>query len=104
MKCIEVAVMSDMTEIVTALEQKVNKLLKRLEAEKQANIKLKAALEISEKSTKNLEIKVSDWEEKYETLKLANSMLGSNENKTEAKLKINTLIREIDACIAHLSE
>jgi hypothetical protein len=47
---------------------------------------------------------VSEWEEKYNALKLANSMLGSNENKTEAKLKINTLIRELDYCIAQLAE
>jgi hypothetical protein len=56
----------------------------------------------SEKETVNSS--VSEWEEKYNTLKLANSMLGSNTNKTEAKLKINTLIRELDHCIAQLSE
>jgi len=31
-------------------------------------------------------------------------MLGSSTDKTEAKLKINTLIRELDVCIAHLAE
>ena len=56
----------------------------------------------SEKETVNSS--VSEWEEKYNALKLANSMLGSNTNKTEAKLKINTLIRELDHCIAQLSE
>ena len=44
-----------------------------------------------------------EWEEKYQALKMANSMLGSNTNKTEAKLKINTLIRVLDDCIAQLS-
>ncbi len=56
----------------------------------------------SEKETVNTS--VSEWEEKYNALKLANSMLGSNTNKTEAKLKINTLIRELDHCIGQLSE
>ncbi len=45
-----------------------------------------------------------NWEEKYESLKIANSMLGSEENKRETKLKINALIREIDHCIVQLSE
>jgi hypothetical protein len=40
----------------------------------------------------------------YETLKIANSLLGSDNNKRETKLKINSLIREIDYCIAQLSD
>jgi len=39
-----------------------------------------------------------------DTLKMANSLLGSDENKRETKLKINSLIREIDYCIAQLSD
>jgi hypothetical protein len=44
------------------------------------------------------------WEEKYEALKIANSILGSDENKRETKLKINALIRDIDHCIAQLAD
>jgi hypothetical protein len=40
----------------------------------------------------------------YEALKIANSLLGSEENKRDTKLKINSLIREIDYCIAQLSD
>jgi hypothetical protein len=40
----------------------------------------------------------------YETLKIASSLLGSDENKRDTKLKINSLIREIDYCIAQLSD
>ena len=47
---------------------------------------------------------VEEWEERYKSLKLANSMLGSETNKTEAKLKINQLIRELDHCIVQLAE
>jgi hypothetical protein len=35
---------------------------------------------------------------------MVNSLLGSDENKRETKLKINSLIREIDYCIAQLSD
>ena len=47
---------------------------------------------------------ISEWSDRYETLKTANAMLGSDENKRETKLKINSLIRDIDHCIAQLSE
>jgi hypothetical protein len=39
-----------------------------------------------------------------ESLKMANSLLGGDENKRDTKLKINSLIREIDYCIAQLSD
>ena len=39
-----------------------------------------------------------------ESLKIAKSLLGSDENKRDTKLKINSLIREIDYCIAQLSD
>jgi len=49
-------------------------------------------------------MQISAWEDKYEALKIANTMLGSDDNKRETKLKINALIRDIDHCIAQLSD
>ncbi len=96
--------MSDVTQIVDSLENKISKLLHKYEVLKQTNLKLTQELAVSEKTMINQNKFILEWEEKYEALKLANSMLGSSETKTEAKLKINTLIREIDYCIAQLSD
>lgn len=96
--------MSGIIEIVDSLENRVSKLLHKIEVLKQTNSRLTEELAMMEQSQAGLEQSLRDWEAKYNSLKLANSMLGSNENKTEAKLKINTLIREIDQCIAQLSE
>ncbi|MGJ8738853.1 hypothetical protein [Zobellia laminariae] len=96
--------MSELVKVVDSLENKISKLLHKLEVLHQSNTRLQEELnEIKEDKDKVLD-SVSMWEEKYNSLKLANSMLGSNTNKTEAKLKINTLIRELDYCIAQLSE
>jgi len=97
-------VMSELIQIVDSLENKVSKLLHRLEVLGDANRNLENELMMIKSKQENVSKTVSDWEEKYNSLKLANSMLGSNTNKTEAKLKINTLIRELDHCIAQLSE
>ena len=43
-------------------------------------------------------------QQKYQALKLAQALLGSDETKTEAKLKIGRLIREIEQCIVQLSQ
>ena len=96
--------MSAMIELVDSLENKVSKLLHQLEVQQQLNQKLTEELRDSNRRNKQLQTSIEEWEEKYRSLKLAKSMLGSNESKTEAKLKINTLIREIDLCIAQLSE
>lgn len=96
--------MSELIKIVDSLENKISKLLHKLELLSQANTKLEGELHSIKNHHQNVQNSVSEWEEKYKSLKLANSMLGSNTNKTEAKLKINTLIRELDHCIAQLAE
>ncbi|SDL92691.1 hypothetical protein [Kriegella aquimaris] len=96
--------MSELVEIVDSLENKISKLLHKLELLNQTNRKLEHELISIRNDQNSVRNSVVEWEEKYNSLKLANSMLGSNTNKTEAKLKINTLIRELDQCIAQLAE
>ena len=45
-----------------------------------------------------------EQQHKYQALKVAQALLGSDETKTEAKLKISRLIREIEQCIVQLSQ
>ena len=96
--------MSKIEEIVDALENKISKILHKQEVLKQTNAKLTEQLEEQRQELLNQQEEIASWAEKYETLKIANSMLGSDENKRETKLKINALIREIDHCIGQLSE
>lgn len=96
--------MSELVEIVDSLENKISKLLHKLELLNQAKIKLEKELVSLKNDCDIAENSVLEWEEKYKSLKLANTMLGSDANKTEAKLKINTLVRELDYCIAQLAE
>lgn len=104
MKRVEICTMSELVEIVDSLENKISKLLHKLEVLQRTNSALEGQLQEARNRNDQTNQAVSEWEEKYRSLKLANSMLGSNTNKTEAKLKINTLIRELDHCIAQLAE
>lgn len=96
--------MSNLTEIVDSLESKIGQVLARQEELKEANLKLEA--EIDNLKAKNLqyEQEIAIWSEKNQSLKLANSLLGSDQYKRDTKLKINALIREIDQCIVQLSQ
>ena len=96
--------MSKIEDIVDALENKISKVLHKNEVLKQTNVKLSEQLEEQQQKLLNQQEELASWADKYETLKIANSMLGSDDNKRETKLKINALVREIDQCITQLSE
>ena len=95
--------MSQIEDIVDALENKISKVLHKVEVLKQANSKLEAALDTSSQELQDQKQHLVVWQDKYEALKIANSMLGSDKNKRETKLKINALIRDIDHCIGQLA-
>lgn len=96
--------MSQIEDIVNTLEKKISIMLKRHESLNQECLKLKQELKQYQNEISSHKQELNKWQEDYETLKIANSLLGSDESKRETKLKINTLIREIDHCIAQLSE
>jgi len=96
--------MSNIEDIVNALEIKISTVLKSLEDLKQTNLKLTQELEQSQNTVQSQKEELFNWQEKYETLKMANTILGSDNDKRETKLKINALIRDIDHCIGQLSE
>ncbi|MCA0131660.1 hypothetical protein [Winogradskyella alexanderae] len=96
--------MSKIEDIVDALENKISKVLHKQEVLKQTNAKLAQRLEQQQQKLLEQQEEIASWNEKYETLKMANSMLGGDDNKRETKLKINALIRDIDHCISQLSE
>ena len=96
--------MSKIEDIVDALENKISKVLHKQEVLRKTNAKLSEQLEQQQQKLLEQQEELVSWAEKYDTLKIANSMLGSDENKRETKLKINALIRDIDHCIGQLSE
>ncbi|MBP4139604.1 MULTISPECIES: hypothetical protein [Flavobacterium] len=96
--------MSVIAEIIDTLEYKVEKLFSKIKGLEKNNqdlrLELTKAAQIIQKQSEEIEA----LQKQYDTLKIANSLLGSDNNKRETKLKINSLIREIDYCIAQLSD
>jgi len=96
--------MSNLSEIVDSLENRISKLLHRHEKLKQENVNLEEELSVLRSQEDRYQVEIDQWVETCSSLKTANSMLGSDQHKRETKLKINALIREIDQCIAQLSD
>ena len=96
--------MSNLTEIVDSLESSIGKLLDRQVELKKANLRLEKEIDVLKAQKLQFEEEIAIWSEKSHSLKLANSLLGSDQYRRETKLRINALIREIDQCIVQLSE
>ena len=96
--------MSVIAEIIDTLENKVEKLFIKMKSMEKNNQDLKNELTESATLIQTQSQEIEALKSQYETLKIANSLLGSDDNKRDTKLKINSLIREIDYCIAQLSD
>ncbi len=96
--------MSEIVEIIDTLESKIQKLFARINELEQKNQALLQELKVSATEFQNQNTAVDTLKKDYETLKMTNSLLGSEDYKRDTKLKINSLIREIDYCIAQLAD
>ena len=96
--------MHNLTQAVNEVEDKLKRLLETFSFLKEENEFLHhkvATLEQQLTQGKQLHVRL---EESFQTLKIAKTIQGSKQDRKETKLKINTLIREIDKCIIQLNE
>ena len=96
--------MSVIAEIIDTLENKIGKLFLKIKSLEQNNQKLHIELKNAAELVQNQSKEIESLKTQLETLKIANTLLGSDDNKRDTKLKINSIIREIDYCIAQLSD
>jgi chromosome segregation ATPase len=96
--------MSEIAEIIDSVENRIEKLFMKIDSLEKNSMALRTELQeaatMIQKQTDEIKVLKSECE----SLKMANSLLGGEENKRDTKLKINSLIREIDYCIAQLSD
>ncbi|MDH4403296.1 MAG: hypothetical protein QE264_03510 [Flavobacterium sp.] len=96
--------MSEFAEIIKTLESNIEKLFSKIATLEKNNTVLIEELKDSAQTIKKQSTEIELLKSQYNSIKMANSLLGSEENKRDTKLKINSLIREIDYCIAQLSD
>ena len=96
--------MSDIIEIVDSLDNKFRKLISKMEFLEQNNKLLKVELSENESRQQESYLQIENLKAQIVALKAANALLGSDDFKRETKTRINTIIREIDYCVAQLSD
>ncbi len=96
--------MSEIADIVDTLEIRLGKILNKMKVLEQNSQQLQQELNKAATIIQQQSLQIATLTKQYDSLKMANSLLGSDDNKRDTKLKINSLIREIDYCIAQLSD
>ncbi len=95
--------MTSAETLTTGIEYKVRKLLEKNSALKAENEKLSQETKALNARIENLKANVSELENKLIVVKLAKT-LNKEESRTNVKLKINELVRDIDRCIGLLNK
>lgn len=96
--------MSKIETIIQTLEQNTNQIIDQIGLLQKENGALKREIIDLKTQNKDQLLLLEEKQAEFDSLKIASSMLGSNEDKRASKLKINALIKEINDCIASLSD
>jgi hypothetical protein len=96
--------MSITLEAIHILEDRLQSLLSNYEFLKEENEILLQSTTTFQQKILEQEQKLANQKKEYDLLKIAKTIDGSSTNTRDTKLKINTLIREIDKCIIQLQE
>lgn len=89
--------------IVISLKQKFDIIVDLLNsAEEERNKLIREKRELTEQ-VKLKTIAFKEMKRKYDSLKVAKTIVSSDDEKHDAKIKVNRIVREIDKCIALLN-
>jgi len=89
---------------ITNLDRKVKLLLNEHSQLKQEIDSLKRQNNLLESKVSEKEVALTGFQNQMKISKIVESMVAGEENTTELKEVIDGYIKEIDKCIAHLSE
>ena len=95
--------MTNLDDIISLLEGKINEVIRYAEELKASNIQLQQQVD---KLSEQIRIKNQEMEvlgSKYQSLKLTKTLISSSEDVRNVKYQVNRMVREIDKCIALLN-
>jgi uncharacterized coiled-coil DUF342 family protein len=95
--------LDDVRELIAALKDKSARLHEAYRNEKRKNYELTKHINEVKEENSELNSNIEKLNEELETIKVS-ATFNNKERKKEAKDEINTLIREIDNCIALINK
>ena len=85
--------------MIEKLRQRIQELISAYETEKQERRRLESELEKATTQNKAYKEQIIELERTIDNLKLADAFKSGNADNTEARKKIDKLLKEIDKCI-----
>ena len=89
---------------LATFETRLRQLLLRFQELKKENVELYAMLEANKKTVKELQERINQQQADYDSLKMAKMIEITDGNLDGAKERLSKLIREVNKCIAILSD
>ena len=96
--------MSSNEQTIATFQTRVRDLLQRFQELKKENADLYAMVEEDEQRIKQLEAKLAQQEHDYQSLKMARMMEITDGDLEGAKSRVAKMIRDVNKCIAILSD
>jgi len=85
--------------MINKLRQRIQQLISAYETEREERKRLESELEIAKDQNEACRKQITELERTIDNLKLADAFKSGNADNTEARKKVDKLIREIDKCI-----
>ena len=89
---------------LATFETRLRQMLLRFQELKKENEELYAVMEENEKKMAQLQAKLEQQQNDYDSLKMAKMIEITDGNLTDAKERLSRLIRDVNKCIAILSD
>lgn len=96
--------MSSSEQIIATFQTRIRDLLLRFQQLKKENEDLYAMVEKNEQDMKDLQARLAQADSDYNTLKMAKMMEITDGDLESAKARVAKLIRDVNKCIAILSD
>lgn len=96
--------MNSNEKVITDFETRVRQLILRFQDLKKENQELYAMVEKTEQEVKDLQAKLTQKDNDYNALKMAKMMTITDGDLETAKARVQKMIREVNKCIAIMSD
>jgi hypothetical protein len=96
--------MSQLLNLVEIMEDRLSRLIISYETVQGERQILLDKIEKMSQENAMLKNQIQSLGREMESMKMTNALLGSEDFKRDTKLKLNSLIKDIDDCIAHFAE
>lgn len=86
--------------MLATIKQKIERLIAAYEQEKMERIRLQESLQQSQLQNETYRTQIKELERQIDNLKLTQAFVADGTDNTEARKKIDRLMKEIDKCIS----